>query len=191
MRLCSNLIFICLSTRSSFWNLNSLGSPYYARLDFSLQHSRGPQQLEGNNTLGEVASSSQETGTSARYRNLTADGDPVPGLSRGVVRYGNDYMNTRPARNSSYDKLQVIRPLAMEWLRNAWGNVDEFGRHVYDVMQRVRHDPSPYDKLGRITHGDPSRSGMGTSNSTYGTLERGAAVILPSGSECTSMKENV
>ena len=123
--------------------------------------------------------------------NLTAYGDPVPGLSRGVVRYGNDYMNTRPARNSSYDKLQVIRPLAMEWLRNAWGNVDEFGRHVYDVMQRVRHDPSPYDKLGRITHGDPSGSGMGTSNSTYGTLERGAAVILPSGSECTSMKENV
>jgi hypothetical protein len=27
-------------------------------------------------------------------------------------------MNTR---NSWYDRLQLIRPLAMEWLRNAWG----------------------------------------------------------------------
>ena len=171
--------------------MNSLGFPYYARLDFSLQHSRGPQQLEGNNTSGEVASSSQETGTSARYRNLTVDGNPVPGFSRGVVRYGNDYMNTRPARNSWYDKLQAIRPLAMEWIRNAWGNIDESGRHVYDVMQRVRHVPSAYDKLARITHGDLSGSGMGTSNSTYGTLERGAAVILPSGSKSASTTENV
>ncbi|CAB3978717.1 Hypothetical predicted protein [Paramuricea clavata] len=172
------------------------GSPYDARLDFLLQHSRDAQQLEGNNTSGE-ASSSQEAGTSDRYWNLTVDGNPVPGLSRGVVRYGNgygnDYMNTRPARNSWYDKLQVIRPLAMEWIRNVWGNIDEFGRHVYDVMHHVRHVPSPYDKLGRITHVDSAGSGMGTiaSNSTYGTLERGAAVILPSGSECSSTTENV
>ncbi|CAB4016143.1 Hemicentin-1, partial [Paramuricea clavata] len=158
------------------------GSPYYARSDFLLQHSRGPQQLEGNK------SSSQETGTSVQYESLTADGDLVPGISRGVVRYRGDYMNTR---NSWYDRLQLIRPLAMEWLRNAWGNVDEFGRHVYDVMQRVRHAPSPYDKLGSITQSDSAGSGMGTSDSTYSTVERSAAVILPSGSENASTTENV
>ncbi|CAB4020157.1 Hypothetical predicted protein [Paramuricea clavata] len=165
-------------------------SSYYARLHILLQHSRGHQQLEGNITSQEVASLSQETGTSVQYENLTADGDPVPGLSRGVVLY-RDYMNTRPARNSWYDRLQLIRPLAMEWLRNAWGNVDNFGRHVYDVMQRVRHVPSPYDKLGSITQGDSSGSGMETSGSTYGTMERPAAIILPSGSENASTTENV
>jgi hypothetical protein len=182
------LIF-SLSAKSSFLKFQfSIGSPYSARSDFLLQHSRGPQQLEGNNTLEEVASSSQETGTSVQYENLTADGDLVPGISRGVVRYRRDYMNTR---NSWYDRLQLIRPLAMEWLRNAWGNVDEFGRHVYDVMQRVRHAPSPYDKLGSITQGDSAGSGIGTSDSTYGTVERPAAVILPSGSENASTTENV
>jgi hypothetical protein len=167
-------------------------SSYYARSDILLQHSRGPQQLEGNITSEEVASLSQETGTSVQYENLTADSDPVPGLSRGVVLYRGDYMNTRPARNSWYDRLQLIRPLAMEWrLRNAWGNVDKFGRHVYDVMQRVRHVPSPYDKLGSITQGYSSGSGMETSGSTYGTMERPAAIILLSGSENASTTENV
>ena len=83
--------------------MNSLGSLYYARLDFIPLHSRSPQQLEGNNTSVEVVSSSQETGTSAEYENLTSKGEPAPGLSRGVVRYGRDYMNTRHVRNSWYD----------------------------------------------------------------------------------------
>jgi hypothetical protein len=171
--------------------LNSLGSLYYARLDFLPQSFRGPQLLESNNTSGEDASSSQETGTSGEYQNLTSEEEPVPGLSRGVVRYGRDYMNTRPARNSGYDKLQLIRPLAMEWLRNAWGNVDEFGRHVYDVVQRVRHVFVPYHKLGNLQQGDSAGSGVERINNTYSTVERPAAVILPTESENASTSENV
>jgi hypothetical protein len=49
----------------------------------------------------------------------------------------------------------------MEWLRNAWGNVDEFGRHVYDVMQRVRHVFVPYNKLTNLQQGDSAGSGVG------------------------------
>ena len=165
----------------------SLGSLYYARLDFSSQHFHGSQQLEDNNTSEEEE---QESGTSAEYENVLIEGKPVPGLSRGVVPYQRDYVTTRPARNSWYDKLQLIRPFAMEWLRNAWGNVDEFGRHVYDVMQRVRHVFVPYHKLGNPPQGDSAGSGV-ERNNTYSTMKRPAAVILPTESENASTSENV
>ena len=141
-------------------------------------------------TSEEDARPSEESGASAEYGNLTSEGKPVPGLSRGVVRYQRDYVTTRPARNSWYDRLQLIRPLAMEWLRNAWGNVDEFGRHVYDVMQRVRHVFVPYNKLGNLPQGDSVGSGV-ERNNTYSTMERPAAVILPTESENASASENV
>ena len=141
-------------------------------------------------TSEEDARSSQESGTSAGYENLTSEGEPDPGRSRGVVRFQSDYVTTRPARNSWYDRLQLIRPFAMEWLRNAWGNVDEFGRHVYDVMQRVRHVFVPYNKLGNLQQGDSAGSGV-ERNDTYSTMERPAAVILPTGSENASTSENV
>ena len=166
--------------------MNSLGSPDCIRMDFLSQHSRGSQQLEGNNTSGKVASSSQETGTTAQYQNLTADGKPVPISTRGVVPYQRDYMNKRPVRILSYDRLQLIRPLAIEWLRNAWGNVDEFGQHVYDIMQRVRHVFVPYDKCLLSERNEVEKS-----NKTYGTMERPPAVILPTGSENASTSENV
>jgi hypothetical protein len=142
----------------------SLGSLYYDSLPLP---PRGPQ-----------------------YGNMTSDGEPVPGLSRGVVPYQRDYVTTRPARNSWYDRLQLIRPLAMDWLRNAWGNVDEFGRHVYDVMQRVRHVFVPYDKLGNLPQGDAAGSGV-ERNNTYSTMKRPALVILPTESENASTTENV
>ena len=174
-----------------YWSAISifLGHPFYAFIDFSPRQCRDAQEQEVNDTSEEDASSSQETGTSVTYQNLTSEGNPVPGRSRGVVRYRGDYMNTRPARNSWYDRLQLIRPLAMEWLRNAWGNVDEFGRHVYDVMQRVRHVISPYDKL--VTQSGSAGSGTPASDSSYDVMERPAAVILPSGSERASMTENI
>jgi hypothetical protein len=156
---------------------------------FSRQRPRGSQQLDGNNTSDGVPSLLQEPGT--KYGNMTSDGEPVPGLSLGVVRYQRDYMNTRPARNSWYDRLQLIRPLAMEWLRNAWGNVDEFGRHVYDVMQRVRHVFVPYNKLSNLQQGDSAGSGVKRNNNTYCSMERPAAVILPTESENASTTENV
>ena len=141
-------------------------------------------------TSEEDARSSQESGTSAQYGNMTSDGEPDPGFSRGVVPYQRDYVTTRPARNSWYDRLQLIRPLAMDWLRNAWGNVDEFGRHVYDVMQRVRHVFVPYNKLGNLPQGDSAGSGV-ERNNTYSTMERPAAVILPTESENATTSENV
>ncbi|CAB4028024.1 Hypothetical predicted protein, partial [Paramuricea clavata] len=166
------------------------GSPDCIRMDFLSQHSHETQQLEGNNTSGEVASSAQETGTNnAQYQNLTADGKPVPIFTRGVVPYQRDYMNKRPMRILSYDRVQLIRPLAIDWLRNAWGNVDEFGQHVYDVMQRVRHVFVPYDKC-LLSQRDLAGNKVETSNKTYGTMERPPAVILPTGSENASTSEN-
>jgi hypothetical protein len=78
----------------------------------------------------------------------------------------------------------------MEWLRNAWGNVDEFGGHVYDVMQRVRHVFVPYNKLGKLQQGDSAGSGV-ERNKTYSSMERPAAVILHTESENASTTENV
>ena len=109
-------------------------------------------------------------------------------------------MNTRPSRSSLYDRLQVFRSIAVEWLRNAWGNVDELGHHVYDVMQQnVRQNFVPYDRLGiagqNIASGsanptcdtlensaldDSTETGKETISSTYDTLERSLAVVLPS-----------
>ncbi|CAB4019964.1 Hypothetical predicted protein [Paramuricea clavata] len=162
------------------------GSLYYARVEFFRQRT----SEEDARSSEEDARSSEECGTSAEYENLTSEGEPAPGRSRGVVRYPRDYMNTRPARNSWYDRLQLIRPLAMEWLRNAWGNVDEFGRHIYDVMQRVRHVFVPYNKLSNLLRRDSAGSGV-ERNNTYSTLERSAAVILPTESENASTTENV
>ncbi|CAB4014749.1 coadhesin-like isoform X2, partial [Paramuricea clavata] len=155
------------------------GPTYYASsLDILPPRSHCLEQLEGNNI-------------SAEYQNQTSEGEPAPGFSRGVVRYRKDYMNTGPARHSWYDRLQLIRPLATEWFQNAWGNVDEFGRHVYDVMQRVRHVFVPYNKLGNLLQGDLVGSGVGRSNNTYRTMERPAAVILPNESGNESTIENV
>lgn len=145
-------------------------------MNFSPQHFQSPPEAEG-------ASSSDDTGTSATYQNLTTDGNPAPGLSRGVVPYGRDYVNIRPSQSMWYDRLQLIRPIAIEWLRNAWGNVDEFGRHVYDFMQRhVRHILVPYDKLANLAQGDSAGSERETGNETYDKLERPSTVVLPAGS---------
>lgn len=75
-----------------------------------------------------------------------------------------------------YDRLQVFQPLAVQWLRNAWGDVDEHGHHVYDVMQcNVGQVFVPYDKLGNTEQNETPGSG----NSTYDTPEYSLAVILP------------
>ena len=64
----------------------------------------------------------------------------------------------------------------MEWLRNVWGNIDQFGRHVYDVMQRAQH-VYPYDRLSKTTQGDLAESGKETGGSLYGTFERPATAF--------------
>ena len=46
----------------------------------------------------------------------------------------------------------------MQWLRNAWGSVDQSGRHTYDVMQRDQYVISPYDKLHQTTERDVAES---------------------------------
>ena len=156
-------------------------------------HFHGPQPLHDDNAAKDVSCSSQETGTSERYENLTSDGDPIPALSRGVVSYKRDYMNTRPGRNSRYDRLQLIQPLAMDWLRNAWGNVDQFGRHIYDVMQRIRHVFIPYNKLSYQIPVDSTEREVETDNDSYNTTERSPGVTLPVrlSADSTSKAENV
>ena len=96
-------------------------------------------------------------------------------------------MTTRAFRNSWYDRLHLVRPLAMEWLRNAWGNIDRFGRHIYDVMQRAQHNISAYDKLSKTRQGG---SGNQTSESLYNTLER-SPPVLPSRCESPQTTESV
>ena len=178
-------------------SFNPLGSrQYYAIFHFSAQHSLGRQQ---HNNPEEGASSSQGNDSTAEYGNLTTEGNPVPGLSRGVVLYQRDYMNTRPSQSSLYDRLQVFGSIAVEWLRNAWGNVDELGHDVYDAMQRgVRQIFVPYDRLGigrqdiaagsvyptcdtpeNSVQDDCTQIETETRGSNYDTLERPLAVVLP------------
>ncbi|XP_028416087.1 semaphorin-5A-like [Dendronephthya gigantea] len=110
------------------------------------------------------------------YGNLTPDGNPIPHYSRGVVLWRRDYVNTHSSQSSWYDRLQLFPPLAVEWLRNAWGNVDESGNHVYDVLGRhVRNVFVPYDDLCFKTN--TVQEGNGTE--LYDTPERSSAVILP------------
>ncbi|XP_028418128.1 A disintegrin and metalloproteinase with thrombospondin motifs adt-1-like [Dendronephthya gigantea] len=127
-------------------------------------------------------SSSRETGTIVRYENLTADGNPFPGLSRGVASCSGDYVNTRPSRYSRYDRLQLFRSLAAQCLRNVWGSVDEQGGHVYDVLQRnVGQVFVSYDKIGNIVmEGFDKRK---TSSSADDTLETSSAAMIAAGTE--------
>ncbi|XP_028416139.1 hemicentin-1-like isoform X1 [Dendronephthya gigantea] len=110
------------------------------------------------------------------YGNLTPDGNPIPQHSRGVVLWRRDYVNTHSSQRSWYDRLQLFPPLAVEWLRNAWGNVDESGKHVYDVLGRhVKNVFVPYDDLCLKTN--TVQEGNGTE--LYDTPERPSPVILP------------
>ena len=160
------------------FHFNSLGSFYYALLNFSSRNSRAPhhEDHEVDNISENTADSLQQCGTSAAYQNMTSEGNPIPGIARGVVPYRGDYINTRPAGRPWYDRLQLIGPLFTEWLRNAWGNIDQSGRHVYDVMQRDQDVISPYDKLSNVAEDDSSQNGTEAGGSLYGTLERPTAV---------------
>ncbi|XP_028418725.1 uncharacterized protein LOC114544239, partial [Dendronephthya gigantea] len=110
------------------------------------------------------------------YGNLTPGGNPIPQHSRGVVLWRRDYINTHSSQSSWYDRLQLFPPLAVDWLRNAWGNVDESGHHVYDVLGRhVRNVFVPYDDLCFETN----RAQGENATELYDTPERPSAVILP------------
>ncbi|XP_028399006.1 uncharacterized protein LOC114522508 isoform X2 [Dendronephthya gigantea] len=167
------------------------GVPFYAIVKFSSEQIRGQDQENGELPpcvaivpCNEMASTSK-TGTSVDYQNLTTDGDPIPGHSRGVVNDEGDYGNTGPSRGSWYDRLQLFRPLAVDWLRNAQGNVDEEGHHVYDVTQRVRQVFIPYEKLGNTAQVDSAGRRM-ESDLTYDTPERPPGVILPCPDQTTT-----
>lgn len=149
------------------------------------------QQLENNdNTPEETASSSQETDSANEYENIISDGTPISAHTRGIVSYERHYMNTNL---SWYDKLRTISPLAIDWLRNMWGNVDEFGRHVYDAMKRIPHVYVPYDKMRNVARGDLNENGTTTGSNAYDTMERHPEVTLPSRSQIVvlSTAENI
>ena len=111
---------------------------------------------------------------------MLSDGDPVPCHSRGIVAYERDYINRR---NSWYDKLLSIRPLAIDWLRNSWGNVDQFGRHVYDAMKQIQHIFVPYNKLRNVGEKALNKKGTESGSKAYDTMQRPPPVILPSRSD--------
>ena len=133
-----------------------------------------------NNPSGGASSALGENSSGSEYQNMTNEGDPVSS-SRGVVNHGNDYMNTRPSRSSWYDKRQSFRPLAVDWLRNAWGDVDSSGNHAYDVLQHnARQVFVPYDKLP--AQPKSPECGTGANTETYSRMERQPAVALLTGS---------
>ena len=76
-------------------------------MKFSSERDSGEQQTQGIYTPGETA-------TGVVYQNLIADGEPIPGHSRGVVNREGDYANTGPSRSSWYDRVQLFRPLAID-----------------------------------------------------------------------------
>ena len=121
---------------------------------------------------------------------MLSDGDPDPCHSRGIVSYEKDYINRR---NSWYDKLRSVRSLAIDWLRNSWGNVDEFGRHVYDAMIRIQHIFAPYDKLRNVGEKALNEKGTNSGSDAYDTMQRPPPVILASRSEvaASSKTENI
>ena len=119
----------------------------YAVLLFNPDLSQNPRDQIPNQTATVTENPPQNTRSSIDYQNLTNDGEPLPGRCRGVVNNQHGYVNTGTACKSRYTRLQLFRPIVIDWLRNAWGNVDQFGRHVYDIMQRVRREFIPYDKM--------------------------------------------
>ena len=146
-------------------------APFYAIVKFSGERDSDEQQTQG-------IYAPEETGTGVVYQNLTADRNPVSGHSRGVVNHEGDYANTGPLRSSWYDKLQLFRPMALDWLRNAWGNVDEDGHPAYDVMQRVKQNFVPYDKLENTVRDDLARRRLESSDPTYDAPERPPVAIV-------------
>lgn len=149
-------------------------------MNFAPDHPRDSRQQCGANATADLISL-EEIGTNARYQNLTTEGNPIPSLSRGIVPHRADYVNAHASRRSWYDRLHIIKPLAIEWLRNAWGNVDEFGRQVYDTLQsHARRIFVPYDKLDNVVREDQAGTSE-TSNESYNRIEmkRSAPVILP------------
>ena len=142
------------------------------------------------NTSDEVATSSHESGSTNDYGNMLSDAVPVPGHSRGIVIYERHYINRR---NSWYDKLRSIRPLAIDWLRNSWGNIDEFGRHVYDAMKRIQHIFVSYDKLRNVGPATLNEKRTRRDSNAYDTMERPPPVTLPSRDEVvdSSTTENI
>ena len=165
---------------SSVFCLFLLEFPHYAILNFALTNlfAQNREQLENNgNSSEEVASSSQETGYPSEYENTLSGRTPIPAQTRGIVPYERDYKNTSL---SWYDKLQIIRPLAIDWLRNTWGNIDEFGRHVYDTIKRIHHIFAPYDKIRNAARDELNENGATSGSDTYDNLERLPPVTLPS-----------
>ena len=171
--------YLRFSVTASLLHFNYVDTPLCAFVKFSSEQFPADQQSHKNGIR-------PETSTDAEYQNCNPDGDPIPGHSRGVVPHKRNYVNTEPSRSLWYDRLQLFRPSAIGWLRNAWGNVDENGHHVYDVMQRVKQIFVPYDKLELTALDDSGGRRMETSDSTYDTPQRPAAVILPCADEIST-----
>ena len=89
------------------------------------------------------------------YANLNKDGDPIPGACRGIIPYQQPYVNLTSLNRPYYTKLQLFSSITLDWLRNAWGQVDELGKHAYDALCRGMERLLPYDKLEEIKDGSP------------------------------------
>ncbi|CAB4032957.1 Hypothetical predicted protein [Paramuricea clavata] len=104
-------VFVIIVTLACFTFIRrrrKAGFHQYASLGFLPQRFRGPRQLEGDNTSGEVASSSQETDTTAEYENLTSEGEPAPGLSNklGNLPQGDATGSGVESRNNTNSTME-------------------------------------------------------------------------------------
>ena len=92
------------------------------------------------------------------YANLNEDGEPLPGACRGIIPYQQPYINMTSLNRPYYAKLQLFSSITLQWLRNAWGQVDEMGKHVYDALCRGMGMSLPYDKLEKPKDGSHRNS---------------------------------
>ena len=117
------------------------------------------------------------------YGNLNENGEPLPGVSRGIIPYQQPYLNV-PSLNRSphYSKLQLFSSITLDWLRNTWGEVDELGKHVYNVLSHGMELLLPYDKLKK-TKLDSRRNQLGAidknGDAVYDKFDRRPAVLMP------------
>ena len=117
----------------------------YATFDFHDLTVRPADNTGTDNSQTGNENLAAETGSS-QYQNLSGDGAPIPGITRGIISYQPHYSNSQLLMsNERYSKLQVISAIAINWMRNTWGQVDQLGRHVYDILFFWPKSISHYD----------------------------------------------
>ena len=154
-----------------------LGYEPYATLHFDKIISIKPWEKPIDSAKPDVASVHPRS-----YANLNEDRQPLPGACRGIILYQKHYVNMTSLNKPYYAQIQLFSSITLDWLRNAWGQVDELGKHVYDALCRGMKLLLPYAKLEKIKDDSP-RNHLGAIDENgyaeYDQFDHRPAVLLP------------